>query len=97
MPATSVICRPEMVMMWKMPASRIRSLASFDRKSRLPVTIAAAIAPSWPPMMVSTRTANRLRARSIAAKKRARHGASRGGGSTATAPSAEPTAPTPSK
>ena len=38
-------------MMWKMPASRMRSLASLERKSRLPVTIAAAIAPSSPPMI----------------------------------------------
>jgi len=36
-PATSVICTPEIVMMWKMPASRMRSLASLERKSRLPV------------------------------------------------------------
>jgi hypothetical protein len=48
-------------------------------------------------MIVSTRTANRLRARSIEAKKRWRHGALRGGGRTEMAPSAEPTAPTPSK
>ena len=49
-------------MMWKMPASRIRSLASLERKSRLPVTIAAAIAPSSPPMIALTRSARRLRA-----------------------------------
>ena len=42
-------------MMWKMPASRMRSLASLERKSRLPVTIAAAIAPSSPPMIALTR------------------------------------------
>ena len=61
-PATSVIWTPEMVMMWKMPASRMRSLASVERKSRLPVTIAAAIAPSSPPMIALTLSARRLRA-----------------------------------
>ena len=96
MPATSVICKPEMVMMWKMPASRIRSMALPERKSRLPVTMAAAIAPSSPPMMASTRSARRLRARSMAAKTRWLNEAWRGGGSTVTAPTIEPTAPTPS-
>ena len=60
--ATSVICTPEIVMIWKMPASRIRSRASLERKSRFPVTIAAAIAPSSPPMIAFTLSARRLRA-----------------------------------
>ena len=85
-------------MMWKMPASRMRSLASLDRKSRLPVTIAAAIAPSSPPMIASTRSARaiaRLIDRGMEAL--ASGGASRGGGSTLIGPSVEPTAPTPGK
>ena len=32
MPATSVICTPEIVMMWKMPASRMRSLGVVGEK-----------------------------------------------------------------
>jgi hypothetical protein len=63
----------------------------------LPVTIAAAIAPSSPPMIASTLSARRLRAWSIAAPTRWRQVASVGGGRTLIAPSVEPTAPTPAK
>ena len=71
MPATSVICTPEMVMMWKMPARRIFSAGVVRRENR------ACPSPSprrwrrcrrrW---SRKTRKASVLRPRSIAAKKR---------------------------
>jgi hypothetical protein len=92
-PATSVICTPEMVMMWKMPASRMSSRALSESRSRLPVTMAAATAPSSPPTMANTRCASALRARSTAAISLNPKPGGAGGVMASMRPSTDPTAP----
>src|ERR1700720_590064 len=65
-----------------MPASRMTSLASSDNRSRLPVTIAAAIAPASPPTILSMRRASALRPRSIAIMAEAASPGDSGAGTT---------------